>query len=321
MRIGMRPNSWMIALVCAGAFAPAGWAQDMPQGVDGAPAELRGGLPGAGQGDAVMEDGLDGELLEAELTSDERALLDNALFSNSPAFGSAPAKPLRLRRLVDPGANRLDVARNDGADGSSTVVVKKPLAAALSEWDAHVGADLGLAHDPAAGFNPNNPLRTHRGSPGSGAAWASIGVERFATVDARVSPSNDQGLVATTFKHSVPVGSRMSVTLQSRTSLTETFGQAPAAQSDIPMMAVPAADPSSPVPRVWGQENSARLDIASTGTTFGAGLSSNSTDPVTHNTLSAEQTIYGPLRVTTAVTDIGQPWENKSVSARFKLNW
>lgn len=33
---------------------------------------------------------------------------------------------------------------------------------------------------------------------------------------------------------------------------------------------------------------------------------SASNDPVTHNTLSAEQKLYGPLQVTTAVTDFGQ---------------
>ena len=41
----------------------------------------------------------------------------------------------------------------------------------------------------------------------SGAAWASVGVPNLAIVDARVDPSNDQGKLGTTFKHSIPVGS------------------------------------------------------------------------------------------------------------------
>ncbi|MFY9880600.1 MAG: hypothetical protein WAK39_14545 [Pseudolabrys sp.] len=41
---------------------------------------------------------------------------------------------------------------------------------------------------------------------------------------------------------------------------------------------------------------------------------SASNDPVTHNTLSAEQKLYGPLQVTTAVTDFGQTSSSKSIS-------
>ncbi|MGB9259627.1 MAG: hypothetical protein WCB55_05600 [Pseudolabrys sp.] len=48
---------------------------------------------------------------------------------------------------------------------------------------------------------------------------------------------------------------------------------------------------------------------------------SASNDPVTHNTLSAEQKLYGPLQVTTAVTDFGQTSSSKGISAGFKLHW
>ena len=75
------------------------------------------------------------------------------------------------------------------------------------------------------------------------------------------------------------------------------------------------------MPRVFGNENTAKLDILPTGTTLAAALSSSSTDPVTHNTLSAEQKLFGPLNVTTAVTDVGQSSESKSISARVKLTW
>jgi hypothetical protein len=48
---------------------------------------------------------------------------------------------------------------------------------------------------------------------------------------------------------------------------------------------------------------------------------SASNDPVTHNTLSAEQKLYGPLQVTTAVTDFGQTTSSKSIGAGFELHW
>jgi hypothetical protein len=71
----------------------------------------------------------------------------------------------------------------------------------------------------------------------------------------------------------------------------------------------------------WGNEKAAKFDILPTGTTLGAGLVTASNDPITHNTLSAEQKVYGPLHVTTAVTDVGQTTSSKSITAGLKLNW
>jgi hypothetical protein len=72
---------------------------------------------------------------------------------------------------------------------------------------------------------------------------------------------------------------------------------------------------------VYGNERNVKFNILPTGATFGAGRTSASNDPVTHNTLSADQKLYGPLQVTTAVTDVGQTTSGKSISPGFKLNW
>jgi hypothetical protein len=40
-----------------------------------------------------------------------------------------------------------------------------------------------------------------------------------------------------------------------------------------------------------------------------------------HNTLSAEQKLFGPLHVTTSVSDLGEATVNKSITAGFKLHW
>jgi hypothetical protein len=61
----------------------------------------------------------------------------------------------------------------------------------------------------------------------SGAAWASVGVADLATVDARVDPGSDQGKLGTTFKRSIPVGGKFSVTLQDSYSMTETSALPP----------------------------------------------------------------------------------------------
>jgi len=246
------------------------------------------------------------ELLpSSELSPEESAILGNALtFGPSTLNNEAPVKPLRLPRLSSP--NNLDVSRANKPDGSSTVMVKQRLPIDL---DAKVGADLDLAANTPDGYQPGKS----RAHSGSGAAWASVGVlPNLATVDARVDPSNDQGKLGTTFQHSLPLGSKFSVTLKNSYSVTETFSGSSVAA---------AINSTLPVPQVWGNEKAAKFNILPTGTTLGAGLASASNDPVTHRTLSAEQKLYGPLQVTTAVTDIGQPISNKSISARFKLNW
>lgn len=252
------------------------------------------------------------------VTAEDSALIGNALmFDPANIAGNTTVKPLR-RSAPSNAKDGFDVSRTDGAAGASTVILKKPLA---TEWNANVGADLGLAGNTSNDFNPDNPLRVTRNDAGSAAAWASVDVPHLATIDARLDPSNDRGRIGTTFKQSIPLGGRFSMTLQNSYALTEALGQPQTTPSDVPLMTVPTTTPSEPVPEVWSSEKLAKFNILSSGTTLAAGLSSNSTDPVTHNTLSAEQKLYGPLNLTTAVTDVGQSSENKSVSARFKLNW
>ena len=324
-----------VALLCAVATASApALADDLRPDAAVAAGELRGSVDASAWGflDAPAPSiqvetlpapvaptaGLDGGALEKPLSAEERDQLAQALLSG-PDHPGASSHTLRPRRPLDVKSSGFEVSRTKHADGVSTVIFNKPIAPPAGDWKAKVGADLGMAPDAQSGFSPDNPLRVQRDASGANAAWASVDVREFATVDARVSPASEQGMLATTFKRSVPIGGDLSMTLQSRTSMTESFGRG-TATSDIPLMALPASDGTTP-PRVWGQENSARLNILATGTTFGAGVSSSSTDTVTHNTLSAEQKLYGPLSVSTAITDAGQSWENKSVSARARFSW
>lgn len=257
---------------------------------------------------------MDASSADAELTPEESVAISNALSGDLLGLSATPIKPLRLPRLNTPKG--LDTSRTD-KDSSTTMVLKQPLPI---DWDAKVGADLGLRAAPSLTYSPDAWKAGSANDRGSGAAWASVGVvPSLATVDARVDPGNDQGRVGTTFKHSMPVGSRFAVTLQNSYTVTETFSASSQAQSDIPMVTIPVTGVATP--QVWGSEKAAKFDILSTGTSFGAKVANNSTDPVTHNQFSAEQKIYGPLNVTTAVTDVGQTSVSKSITARFKLNW
>ena len=248
-----------------------------------------------------------------ELSPEEIAILGNMLtFDPATQNGLAPVKTLRLPSLS--ASQNPDISRTNKSDGTSSAALKQPLPI---DWDAKIGADVGYT----ASDGYLRPLPANRDN-GAGTAWASVGVvPNLASVDARLDPNNDQGKLGTTFKHSLPLGSKYSVTLQNSYSVTQTFVPTATASSDIPMMTAPVGSSGPAVPQVWGNEKIAKFDILPTGTTFGAGLASTSTDTVTHRTLSAGQKLYGPLEVTTAVTDIGQTYASKSVSARFKLNW
>ena len=250
---------------------------------------------------------------EAPLTPEESAILANALVFDPAALATPPKKPLRLPGMSNKG---LDVIRTEKLDGSSTVVVKQPL---KTEWSNSVGADLGPSRS-GAGSVFDHPLPTTRDNSGSGTAWASLGIPNIGSVDARVDPYNEQSKVGTTLKQSIPFGGRFAVTVQDTYSVTETLNSPSAGPNDVPLMALPPA--STPIaPQVFGNERAVKFNILPTGTTVGAGVTTASNDPVTHNTLSAEQKLYGPLQVTTAVTDFGQTTSSKSITAGFKLHW
>jgi len=298
----------VVALACAFAALPDAQAQDIritaPTVAPAAPAN---------PADETTQ----------PLTPEESALLGQALlFDPTDLEGTQPARPLRLPTLSEP--RKLSVNGTHNPDGSSKVVVKQPLAAA--DWEANVGADLKTAPPPLTSFAPGTPHPGTADDAGSAAAWASIGVRNLASVDARLDPANDQGKLGGTLKYSVPIGKDVSVTVQDTYSVTETFSPpttaAATGPAGLPLLAAPppAADPQGQT-QLYGSEKSVKLAISPTGTTFAAGVSTASNDPVTHNTLSADQKLFGPLHVTTAVSDIGQPVTTKRITAGFKLNW
>jgi hypothetical protein len=176
-------------------------------------------------------------------------MLGNALVFDPEALATPPKKPLRLPGVSD---KDLDITRTEKPDGSSTIVVKQPL---QTDWSNSVGADLG----PTSGRSAfDHPLLTTRDSSPSGAAWASMGVSNFGSVDARVDPFNEQGKVGTTLKQSIPFGGRFAVTLQNTYSVTETLGQPTAGPTDMPLMALPpSAAPGSS--QVFGNERSVKF--------------------------------------------------------------
>jgi hypothetical protein len=290
----------MTAIICALAATPAA-AQSEPSLIaDATDASVAN--PPAAPSDATQ--------------NNDFSLGDLLTFDPANSASDKP-KPLRVPEL--PAPKPLGGTRKDAPDGSSTVSLNKPLA---TEWDTQVGVDIGLAADPRETYQPDKPLPGTADKPGSGAAWASIDVPGVASFGARIDQSNDQSKFGTSLKRAVPLGGKLSVTLQNSYSMTESYNTASAGPTDMPLMTAPASTSATPTPeQIWGASQSVKLDVLPTGTTFTAGLDTTSNDSVTHNKFSADQKVYGPLHVTTSVTDVGQSTSNKSITAGFKLNW
>lgn len=241
------------------------------------------------------------------------AQLGAALQYDPTPSPDAPAKALKYPSLS--AAKSYDLSEKTAADGSTTYSVKKSLP---TDWSTSIGADLGTGAPSEPYYQPDRPIAPARNN--TGAAWASLGVSSVASLDARVDPTADQGRFATTLHHSLPVGRHLSVTLQNSTGITQALGTQATAPAGLPVMAL-AQPTATGATRAWDDQPSVKFDILPTGTTLSAGLARTSTDPVLHNSLRADQKLYGPLHVGTALNDVGETTENKSVTASFKLNW
>ncbi len=228
-----------------------------------------------------------------------------------PAQFDAPSKPVPAPHSLFENKN-VGVARTDNPDGTVSVSINKSLA---TPWDAKVGSDLGYRDARPSDEDPTRPLPGASGTDQSRAVWANVAVPDLGSVNTRIDSSADQRRYGTSIARSVPLGARLSVTAQDSYSVTESYGTPGA--SAMPLMSAPV----NATPQLWGNNREVKLNVLPTGTTFGAGWSNVTGDPVTHNTFSADQKLYGALHVTTSVSDPGQPTASKSVTAGFKMNW
>jgi len=285
-----------LALICA-LWPLAAAAQDR------APGDFYATATSA---DIPQENFIAGETLEnaaAPVAVDDATLQQLLNPDPSSVRGKTPRMPAQR-------SYEADWSRVDRKNGKQDYRVNKPLPTPWdARWDAKVGADLSTPPQPMTTYEPGGPLPGATTDRGSGRAWANVKVPDVATVEMRAEPSLDGGKVGTSVQRSFPLGSRYSVTVQNDFSFTGTYPT---------LTGAPANAASS---QIWGSEKTLKFNILSTGTTLAAGTVNASNDPVTHNKLSVEQKIYGPLNVTGAVTDVGQTNSSKSLTAGFKFNW
>ena len=228
--------------------------------------------------------------------------------------------------LVNP-ASRARVAPNAGMgtdsswssqnkpNGSAALSVKQPLS---PFWDARVGADMTMVHQPQT-LTSADLVRQKFSSDGqpsqsSGSAWAAITAPGVASIwdktaiEARVDPSKEQSKLGTSLSKSLPLSEQYSLTLQNGYNIIQQG-----------IVAVPgiAAHPS----RNYQTEQSAKLSIADTGTSFIAGQSLSSTDDKWLRKIGAEQKLFGGVTINGSIAETALGTSNKSLSAGFKRSW
>jgi hypothetical protein len=230
--------------------------------------------------------------------------------------GMLSEKPPAQKRASAPAGVEPEMSWSgqDKPNGSRAVSVKQPLS---PFWDARIGADMNVVDQQSALTNSDLLRQKFDGQPSqsTGTAWAAVtapGVGSIwdkTAIEARLDPAQDQSKLGTSLSKSLPFwGDQYSLTLQNGYNVTQ--------QSLAPVIGI-TGHPA----RSYQAEQSAKLSIADTGTSFIAGQSLSSTDDKWLRKIGAEQKLLDGVTVSGSVGETAQGATNKSVTAGFKRSW
>jgi hypothetical protein len=226
----------------------------------------------------------------------------------APLNGPAPKG-----RATSKAAASADAAwsANQKANGTSAVSVKQSL---TPFWDARIGADMTVARQ---GTLTAQELLSEKLANGgsvpqsSGTAWAAItapGVGSIwdkTSVEARVDPGADQSKLGTSLSKSLPLTEQYSLTLQNGYNLIQ--------QGIVPVPGI-IARPT----RSYETDQSAKLSMTDTGTSFMAGQTLSTSDDKWLRKVGAEQKLFDGVTISGSVGETSTGAINKSLSAGFK---
>src|SRR5450432_3777938 len=286
--------------------APAS-AQTVPSGEEPDAAAAEATAPDAGDADKNDADNKDADIKNLELYW-------SLLNVDASTLTTGPASKARPAPQADTGAD-LSWSSKDKPNGSAAVSVKQPVSPFL---DARVGADMTVVNQSQT-LTSSDLLRQKFSadappSQSSGTAWAAITAPGVASiwdktaVEARVDPSQEQSKLGTSLSKSLPLNEQYSLTLQNGYNVVQ--------QGVIPVPGLPG----HPV-RNHETEQSAKLSIADTGTSFIAGQTLSSADDKWLRKISAEQKLFGDVNISGSIGETAQGTSNKSLTAGFKRSW
>jgi hypothetical protein len=218
-------------------------------------------------------------------------------------------------RSPQAASSEMSWSSKDKLNGSAAVSVKQPLSPL---WDARIGADMTVARQPATLTEAQllaEKLANGGNAPQStGSAWAAItapGVGSIwdrTAVEARVDPAQENSKLGTSLSKSLPLSEQTSLTLQNGYNMIQ--------QGIVPVPGI-AGRPA----RNYETEQSAKLSIAETGTSFSAGQTLSTTDDKWLRKLGAEQKLFDGVSINGAIGETPQGAISKSLTAGFKRSW
>jgi hypothetical protein len=297
-----RGSALVLAAGVSLVLAAQASAQAMPSGQE----------PDAAASEAAAPDATDAANKDADIRNLE---LDWSLLNvDASTLTARPASKARPASRADTGAD-LSWSSKDKPNGSAALSVKQPVSAFL---DTRVGADMTVVNQPQTStssdllrqkFSTDAPP-----SQSSGTAWAAITAPGVASiwdktaVEARVDPSQEQSKLGTSLSKSLPLNEQYSLTLQNGYNVV---------QQGVTLLPGVSGRPV----RNYETEQSAKLSIADTGTSFIAGQTLSSTDDKWLRRVGAEQKLFGEVSIAGSIGETAQGTSNKSLTAGFKHSW
>jgi hypothetical protein len=279
-------------------------AQTLPAGKN--PDAVETAAPDANDADARDADAKDADV--------ENLQLDWSLLNvDASTLITTPSKA-RPATQAAAGAD-MSWSSKDKSNGAAAVSVKQSLSAFL---DARVGADMTVVNQPQT-LTSSDLLRQKfasdaQPSQSTGTAWAAITAPGLGSiwdktaVEARVDPSQEQSKLGTSLSKSLPLNEQYSLTLQNGYNVIR--------QGVVPVPGIPGR----PV-RNYETDQSARLSITDTGTSFIAGQTLSSADVRWLHKIGAEQKLFGDISISGSIGETTLGTSNKRLTAGFKRSW
>jgi hypothetical protein len=221
-----------------------------------------------------------------------------------------------LKGRVAPKGTGADAAWSNSAkpNGASAVSVKQSVSPFL---DTRVGADMTVARQGTLTASEALSDRLANGGnsqQSSGTAWAAITAPGVASiwdktaVEARVDPGQEQSKLGTSLSKSVPLSEQYSLTLKNDYNVIQ--------QGIVPVPGIV----SRPA-RSYETDQSAKLSVTDTGTSFVAGQTLSSNDDKWLRKVGAEQKLFDGVTISGSVGETSTGAVSKSLSAGFKRSW
>jgi hypothetical protein len=223
--------------------------------------------------------------------------------------------PAAKGRAVPKGASAdATWSNNAKPNGASAVSVKQSL---TPFWDTRIGADMTVARQGTLTTSEELNARLSNGGSlpqSSGTAWAAITAPGVASiwdrtaVEARVDPGQEQTKLGTSLSKSLSLSDDYSLTLKNDYNLIQ--------QGIVPVPGI-----ISRPARTYETDQSAKLSITDTGTSFMAGQTLSTNDDKWLRKVGAEQKLFDGVTISGSIGETSTGAASKSLSAGFKRSW